>query len=156
MGDLGSIPGVGRSSGVGKGYPLQYSGLENSMDYIVHGAAKSWTLLSDFHFLTFHFSSSGCGVPQPTCMHSKHWILTVLEAGKHVKMPADSLSDEDLPPPLQVTVFLLCPQRVKSRKTEHDLRSLLMRTEIPRMKDLPSWPKHLPEASFLNPITLGT
>ena len=35
-GDLGLIPGLGRSSGEGKGYPLQYSGLENSMDSIVH------------------------------------------------------------------------------------------------------------------------
>ena len=36
VGDLGSIPGLGRSPGEGKGYPLQYSGLENSMDSIVH------------------------------------------------------------------------------------------------------------------------
>ena len=50
-GDLDSIPGLGRSPGVGKGYPLQYSGLENSMDYTVHGVSKSWTRLSDFHFL---------------------------------------------------------------------------------------------------------
>ena len=35
-GDLGSIPGLGRSLGEGKGYPLQYSGLENSKDCIVH------------------------------------------------------------------------------------------------------------------------
>ena len=42
-GDLGLIPGLGRSSGEGKGYPLQYSGLENSMDYVVHGVAKSQT-----------------------------------------------------------------------------------------------------------------
>ena len=42
-GDLGSIPGWGRSPGEGKGYPLQYSGLENSMDCIVHGVAKSRT-----------------------------------------------------------------------------------------------------------------
>ena len=34
VGDLGSVPGLGRSLGEGKGYPLQYSGLENSMDYI--------------------------------------------------------------------------------------------------------------------------
>ena len=47
---LGSIPGLERSPGEGKGYPLQYSGLENSMDRIVHGVAKSWTRLSDFHF----------------------------------------------------------------------------------------------------------
>ena len=42
-GDLVSIPGLGRSPGEGKGYPFQYSGLENSMDYIVHGVAKSRT-----------------------------------------------------------------------------------------------------------------
>ena len=42
-GDLGSIPGLGRSPGEEKGYPLQYSGLENSMDYAVHGVAKSQT-----------------------------------------------------------------------------------------------------------------
>ena len=39
-GDLGSIPGLGRSPGEGKGYPLQYSGLENSMHYIVHGSHR--------------------------------------------------------------------------------------------------------------------
>ena len=49
-GDTGSIPELGRSPGERKGYPLQYSGLENSMDCIVHGVAKSWTGLSDFHF----------------------------------------------------------------------------------------------------------
>ena len=42
-GDLGSIPGLGRSSGEGKGYPLQYSGVENSIDYI--GVTKSGTML---------------------------------------------------------------------------------------------------------------
>ena len=49
VGDLGSIPGLGRSPGEGKGYPLQYSGLENSMDCIVHGVTKSLTRLNDFH-----------------------------------------------------------------------------------------------------------
>ena len=49
VGDLGSIPGLGRSPGEGNGYPLQYSGLENSMDCVVHGIAKSWTPLSYFH-----------------------------------------------------------------------------------------------------------
>ena len=34
----------------GKSYPLQYSGLENSTDYIVHRVTRSQTLLSDFHF----------------------------------------------------------------------------------------------------------
>ena len=41
VGDLGSIHGLGRSPGEGKGYPLQYSGLKNSMDYIVHGVTES-------------------------------------------------------------------------------------------------------------------
>ena len=45
--DLGLIPGLGRSPGEEKGYPLQYSGLEKSMDSIVHGVPKSWTRLSD-------------------------------------------------------------------------------------------------------------
>ena len=49
VGDLGLILGLGRSPGEGNGYPLQYSGLENSMDCIVHPMAKSRTLLSDFH-----------------------------------------------------------------------------------------------------------
>ena len=47
---MGSIPGLGRSPWEGKGYPLQYSGLDNSMDCIVHGVTKSLTQLSDFHF----------------------------------------------------------------------------------------------------------
>ena len=50
VGDLGSIPGLGRSLGEGKVYPLQCSGLENAVDCIVHGVRKSWTRLSDFHF----------------------------------------------------------------------------------------------------------
>ena len=58
-GDLGSIRGLGRSPGEGKGYPLQYSGLKNSMDCIVHGVAKSWTQLSDFHSLT-HVCPGSC------------------------------------------------------------------------------------------------
>ena len=55
-GNLGSIPGLGRSPGEGKGYPLQYSDLENSMDCIVHGVAKSRTRLSHFHSFPFHLT----------------------------------------------------------------------------------------------------
>jgi len=55
LGDLGSTLGLGRSLGEGKGDPLQYSGLENSMDCIVHGVVKSQTGLNDFHF---HFLTS--------------------------------------------------------------------------------------------------
>ena len=54
-GDIGSIPGLGRSPWEGNGNPLQYSCLENFMDrgswwVTVHGFTKSWTGLSDYHF----------------------------------------------------------------------------------------------------------
>ena len=49
VGDLGLIPGL-RSPGEGKGYPLQYSGQQNSMDCIVHGVSKGQTRLNHFHF----------------------------------------------------------------------------------------------------------
>ena len=49
MGDLGSISGLGTSPGEGNGYPLQYSGLENSIVCIIHGVEKSWTQMSHFH-----------------------------------------------------------------------------------------------------------
>ena len=64
-GDLGSIPGLGTCSGEGNSYPLQYSGLENSMDCVVYGVAKSQTLLSDFH-LVLRSLSSGLGI-YPFC-----------------------------------------------------------------------------------------
>jgi len=44
--DPSSIPGSGRSAGEAKGYPLQYSGLENSMDCMAHGVKKIQTRLS--------------------------------------------------------------------------------------------------------------
>ena len=50
VGDLGSIPRLGRSPGEGKGYPLQYSGLENPLDSKFRGVTKSRRRLSDFHF----------------------------------------------------------------------------------------------------------
>jgi len=53
VGDLGLIPGLGRSPGEGKGYPFQYSGLENLMDYTVHVVSNIRTLLSNFHFTSF-------------------------------------------------------------------------------------------------------
>ena len=56
-GDLGLIPGLGRSPGEGIGYLFQYSGLENSMNCIVHGVAKSQTQLSNMYF---HLSAMVC------------------------------------------------------------------------------------------------
>ena len=73
-GDLGWIPGLGRSPGEGKGYSLQYFGLENSMDCIVHAVTKSWTRLSDFHFHVRKWSQLGAelGLPLP------HYAQTLL------------------------------------------------------------------------------
>ena len=60
-GDVGLIPGLGRSAGEGNGTPLQYSCLENPMDggawwATVHGVAKSQTQLSDFTFFHSHIA----------------------------------------------------------------------------------------------------
>ena len=72
VGDLGSIPGLGRSPGEGNSYPLQYSGLENSMDCIVHGAAESRTRLSAFHF---HVSFPELFVEKPIFPLQFSWKL---------------------------------------------------------------------------------
>ena len=53
VGEMGLISGLGRSPGEGKGDPLQYFGLENSMDCIVHGVPESD--ITDFHLLFFTF-----------------------------------------------------------------------------------------------------
>ena len=71
VGDLGSIPGLGRSPGEGNSCPLQYSGLENSMDCIIHGVTKSWTQLHDFHF---HIFPAGESVDQ----HNNHTIVITI------------------------------------------------------------------------------
>ena len=63
VGDLGSIPGLGRSPGGGNSYPLEYSGLENSKDCIVYGVAKSRTRLSDFYFLWCAYYKTVRAVP---------------------------------------------------------------------------------------------
>ena len=59
IGDLCSIPGLGRAPGEGKRYPLQYSGLENSMDFIIHGISKSVNINPSLEF----FSSSWSQLP---------------------------------------------------------------------------------------------
>ena len=70
-GDLGSTPGLGRSPAEGKGCSLQYSVLENAMDCIVHGVAKSLTGLSDFRF---HSVSRPEIKPMPDAAEApNHW-----------------------------------------------------------------------------------
>ena len=57
VGELGSIPGLGRFPGERNGYLLQHSVLNNSMDCIVHGVARSQTRLNDLHFTFLHYTS---------------------------------------------------------------------------------------------------
>ena len=63
VGDLGSIPGLERSPGEEEGYPLQYSGLYDSVDCIAHGVPKSRTRLSNFHFHYIHIVITGYSYP---------------------------------------------------------------------------------------------
>ena len=62
VGDLGLIPGLGRSHGEGSSYPLQYSGLENSMECIVHGVVNSETQLSNFRFTSSDIDNKVYGI----------------------------------------------------------------------------------------------
>ena len=74
--ETGFDPWVGKIPGEGKGYPLQYSGLENSIDCKVHEVAKSWTWLSDFHFyFTSEWDECNCTVFE----HSLHYLSLGLE-----------------------------------------------------------------------------
>ena len=73
MGDLGLIPGLGRSPGEGKGYPLQYSGLENSMDYI-HGVTESDATA---------WLSEGVHLPVSVLLFSLRSVRSILLTGIH-------------------------------------------------------------------------
>ena len=66
-GDLGLIPGLGSSPGERKVVPLQYSGLENFMDCIVQGVAKSQTQLSDLHFTLLSRTRTRCCTSKCMC-----------------------------------------------------------------------------------------
>ena len=77
-GDLGSIPRLGRSPREAKCYPFQYSGLENSIDCIVHGVTKSLTQLSDFNFHFYIVEKVGCiniNWSQDHVMYRTLWVL---------------------------------------------------------------------------------
>ena len=76
-GDLGLIPGLGRSPGEGKGYPLQYSDLENSMDSIVHGGHRQ---LDTTELLSL-FSLS----PPPELCRNSCEVQMKQDSSKHVE-----------------------------------------------------------------------
>ena len=82
--DLGLIPGLGRSPGEGNSHPLQYSGLENSMECIVHGVSKSRTQLNDSHF-HFIFScvprreENWLSKPRASCSQTTNALLIPIQ-----------------------------------------------------------------------------
>ena len=99
-GDVGSIPALGRSPGEGKGYPLQYSRLEISMNYIVIGVTKSWTQLSDFHFhLDSWWLCKNISVPQSICFLLYKMELPVKSESVDCSVVSNSLWHLDCSPP---------------------------------------------------------
>ena len=85
--DLDLIPGLGRFPGEGKGYPLQYSGLESSMDCIVHGVAKNRTPLGNIHF---HFRANGketsISTEHPLCASTGLCSMAVMSKGFELRL----------------------------------------------------------------------
>ena len=90
-GDLGLIPGLGRSPEEGKGYPRQYSGLENSIDCIVHGVTKSQTLLGNFHYWKHFF-------PNDNLTHNFLLFIAWIKCPHTVKPYIDHLISNNQPP----------------------------------------------------------
>ena len=79
--DPGSIPGLGRSLGEGRGY-TPYSGRENYMDCIVHGFTKSQPWLSNFHVHTFHYKTVGSKADFP-CISHTIWERRAISISKY-------------------------------------------------------------------------
>ena len=97
--DLGSIPELGRSPGEGKGYPLQYSGLESSMDCRVHGVAKSQTRLRTFSHCTHTLQGDHTDLlaerQEPHAelnMFFLSWVYNCLQAA----LPRDSWEEQNI------------------------------------------------------------
>uniref|UniRef100_A0A4W2HSZ8 Family with sequence similarity 50 member A n=1 Tax=Bos indicus x Bos taurus TaxID=30522 RepID=A0A4W2HSZ8_BOBOX len=97
-GDLGLIPGPGRSPGEGKRYPLQYSGLDNSMDNIVHGVAKNWTRLSDFdftHFTVGLVTLNDMKAKQEALVKEREKQLAKKEQSKELQLKLEKLREKE-------------------------------------------------------------
>ena len=97
-GDLGSIPGLGKSPGEGRDCLLQYSGLENSMDCIVHGVAKSWARLRNFRF---HSRECHKSIKTHGCIQSVEGLDRTGSKGRRSLYPSSaSLLERDSSSPL--------------------------------------------------------
>ena len=91
-GDPGLIPGLGRSPGEGNGYPLQYSGLENSMDCIVHGIARVGHDWATFTFSFFLLIPWHVSLPSEALIPSSSfsWFLLQLSRRPDYCLSMDS------------------------------------------------------------------
>ena len=122
-GDPSLTPGLGRSTGEAIGHSLQYSGLENSMDCIVHGVLKNQTRLSDFHFQTLD-SVNLC----PNSMLNSA-LLKPLHAYAHnlsIKGPQFCCFEKD--PWLCLWALHSPRSRISSNRQRFWIDSLLMKT----------------------------
>ena len=110
------IPGLGRSPGEGKGYPLQYSGLENSMDCIVQWVSKSWTQLSDFHFTLSEATSIARRRQSESIFFCFLWdqVLIHLFESKNMLLISSALARVKIPSGLWHLVFSLVSNTVAS------------------------------------------
>ena len=106
VGDLGLIPELGRSHGEGEDYPFQYSGLENSVDCIVHGLTKSWTLLSNFHSPLQDPQQAHIPVPQAHQIH-REGRINVGRCGMVVKGASTSSLSSSISPEPWAVLFIL-------------------------------------------------
>ena len=90
-GDLRSVPGLRKSPGKEKGYPLQYSGLENSMDCIVHGITESDTAERlSLHFTSFLSEPLGKPQLEVNCFMMLCWFLP------HINMNSSAIFELSL------------------------------------------------------------
>ena len=117
VGDLGSIPGLGRSSGQGKSYP--YSGLEKSMNCTVYGVTKSRTWLRDFHFhfLTYFQKKKKCSFRESFC--KSQGLVTICS-----KKQNTTFSNMDFFILLMRLISPLAPKSFYHEKEEFEILSL--------------------------------
>ena len=134
MQETGLIPGLGRSPGEGKGYPLQYSSLEDSMDCIVHGVTESdsWATFTLVYIMPatsrLDSLSSTTSLPLPmlqlerTCFGFwKTWLFLCKCLSEHC------------PPEVHpfITFLAFRPQYKHSRSGKHSLKPLLLLEALP-------------------------
>ena len=141
VGDLGSIRGLGRSPGEGKGYPLQYSGLENSTDCIVYGVSKNQTRLSDFHFQLISSQDQLCEASPVSAAHSNAFSLHITDFRSSGYKVSSSVAQVVLVHQVVLLTFLFNVWRV-------NLSLSLPAHQQPAIKSLPLGRSHVSSSIF--------